>query len=254
MQDISGLILTFNEERNILRCLSRLGWLSEVLVIDSGSTDNTLSIVKSFNNTRVEYRKFDNFANQCNYGLSLLSSEWVLSLDADYIVPTKTTQELLSRLRLDNSRFDAYSFRFYYCINGKPIRSALLPQRTSLYRRNVASYVQIGHGHRVEIAGKSCMLKNRLLHDDRKDFDIWLENQRIYQKKEAYMLKTTKSSLLPLQDKIRKHTILAPALVFMVTFIIKGGLFEGPEGLIYAYQRLISECILYVYVNSTEQS
>ena len=66
---LSAMIITYNEEANIYRTLHSLRWLSFVLIVDSGSTDQTLSIVSEFANTRVIYRKFDTFANQCNFGL-----------------------------------------------------------------------------------------------------------------------------------------------------------------------------------------
>jgi glycosyltransferase involved in cell wall biosynthesis len=190
---LSVLIITFNEEANIDRALSALWWVPEILVVDSGSTDKTLSIISEYDNARVIYRKFDSFARQCNFGLENLDSEWVLSLDADYIVSSRLSEEISQKvLRPDDEDVSIHGFRipFYYCIHGKPIRSGLLPPRTCLYRRTSAKYMDIGHGHRVIIDGKIVQLRNRIFHDDRKPIGVWLKSQQRYQQTEAYMLKS----------------------------------------------------------------
>src|SRR5882672_9201796 len=83
---LTAVILTWNEEENIARTLSRLGWLGKIIVVDSYSTDKTIELIRTFPNTEVYTRKFDTHATQWNYGLSLCNSEWILSLDADYIL------------------------------------------------------------------------------------------------------------------------------------------------------------------------
>ena len=66
--------------------MPRLRWAQRVLVIDSGSTDDTLALIAQFPNVQVLHRPFDSFAEQCNFGLQHISSEWVLSMDADYVL------------------------------------------------------------------------------------------------------------------------------------------------------------------------
>ena len=80
--DITVMILTFNEAPNIRRTLEKLSWAGDILVIDSGSTDGTLDILREHANVRVLTRVFDTFANQCNYGLEHVQTEWVLSAHA----------------------------------------------------------------------------------------------------------------------------------------------------------------------------
>ena len=84
IETITPLILTYNEAPNLERTLGQLTWAKRIVVIDSYSTDETLQILKSFPQVEIHQREFDSFARQCNYGLQFISSEWVLSLDADY--------------------------------------------------------------------------------------------------------------------------------------------------------------------------
>src|SRR5688500_5120622 len=92
---ITPLILTYNEAPNIARTLDSLRWASEVVVVDSFSTDDTATIAASFPNVRVIQRAFDCHRNQWEFGLKQtgISTEWVLALDADYIVTTDLIKE-----------------------------------------------------------------------------------------------------------------------------------------------------------------
>ncbi|MEY4353087.1 MAG: hypothetical protein RLZZ609_1328 [Cyanobacteriota bacterium] len=252
---LSALVITFNEDVNIFRTLESIHWVPEVLVIDSGSTDRTLEIISSFSNTRVVYRKFDTFAKQCNFGLENLSSEWVLSLDADYILSPRLSSEICSLMmgfaRIPDSIISGYSAQFQYCINGKPIRSGLLPPRTILYRRTLASYFDEGHGHRIFVNGNRSTLQHRILHDDRKPIGIWLMNQKKYLEVEAKNLTEQKDSNLKAQDLLRKHTCLAPFAVFLYCFVLRGGFLDGKEGILYAFQRVIAEAVLYLNLHTS---
>ncbi len=110
--NLTALILTFNEAENIGRVLQNLRRLEKIIVIDSGSTDETTAIIKSFPNTETACRKFDTHAAQWNYGLGLCNSEWILSLDADYILTEDFMQEVADFITgKDYAAFDA-SFEF----------------------------------------------------------------------------------------------------------------------------------------------
>ena len=96
IDNITPLILTFNEAPNIGRTLEQLRWARDIVVVDSFSDDATLEIVSTFPQARVFQREFDSFAGQCNFGLSEteIQTEWVLSLDADYLLTPEMIEEL----------------------------------------------------------------------------------------------------------------------------------------------------------------
>src|SRR2546430_16708663 len=102
LDQITPIILTYNEAPNIGRTLEQLGWARDIVVVDSFSDDETLEIVSSLPQARVFQRKFDSFAGQCNFGLTEtgINSEWVLSLDADYVL----TPELIEEIRSEERR------------------------------------------------------------------------------------------------------------------------------------------------------
>ena len=147
IDQITVLILTYNEEANLRRTLQMVSWAKQILIVDSGSTDATLEIVHGFPQVRVVTRKFDDFANQCNFGLSEITSEWVLSLDADYELSSALVDEIKALVPSEN--VSGYKVGFIYRVYGRPLRATLYPPRTVLYRRTRAQYKNEGHGHRV---------------------------------------------------------------------------------------------------------
>src|ERR1700744_3493809 len=120
---LQAFIITKNEEPNIKRVLDKLQWLEKVLILDSYSTDNTIAILESYPNVEIQYRKFDTFAGQCNYGLSLINSDWVLSLDADYVLTDGFIKETIDFLADTGSNKTAYFTKFEYLIYGKQLLS-----------------------------------------------------------------------------------------------------------------------------------
>jgi glycosyltransferase involved in cell wall biosynthesis len=242
LPEITPLILTFNEAPNIKRTLERLSWAKTIVVIDSFSTDETLDILHSYPQVQVFQRKFDSFATQCNYGLTKVTSEWVLSLDADYVL----TDELIAEIQAFKSEADinCYSARFNYCVFGKPLRGTLLPPRKVLYRREKATYQDDGHAHRVFVTGKSKMLLAHINHDDRKPLSRWLWAQDRYMTIEIKKLLETPVSELSYGDRIRKQKILAPFIILVYCLILKGGILDGWRGWYYAFQRMLAEILL----------
>jgi glycosyltransferase involved in cell wall biosynthesis len=242
---LTALLLTWNEIANIGRTLAALHWLSDILVIDSGSTDGTLEVLAAYPNVRVLYRAFDSFAEQCNFGLDRISSEWVLSLDADYGVPPELSRSMPSLLeRADRDNLAGFSLPFRYCIDGQPLRGSLLPPRTCLYRTLSGRYRNEGHGHRVVIQGEVAPLPIAILHDDRKPLARWLASQQKYLRIEAANLLRTPSHRLSWVDRLRKHTPLSPLAAITFCLLLRGGLLDGRAGLIYALQRTYAELLL----------
>ncbi|NEN94751.1 MAG: glycosyltransferase family 2 protein [Moorea sp. SIO3I7] len=242
LEKITPLILTYNEAPNIQRTLQQLTWAKTIVVIDSYSTDETLEILDSIPQLQVFQRKFDSFAAQCNYGLGKIESEWVLSLDADYVL----TDELISEIQTLQTSPDlnSYSVRFKYCIFGKPLHGTLLPPRKVLYKREKATYQDDGHAHRVIVDGKSAILSAYIHHDDRKPLTRWLWAQDRYMIIEVKKLTQAPKHELSLGDKIRKQKIIAPFIILFYCLILKGGIFDGWHGWYYAFQRMLAETLL----------
>lgn len=239
---ITPLILTYNEETNIARTLEQLTWARRIVVVDSFSTDKTLEILQACPQVEIFQHKFKSFASQCNYGLSKIDSDWVLSLDADYVLSDALIREI-SDLSA-NAQVGGYTVRFKYCVFGKPLRGALLPPRKVLYRPELATYEEDGHAHRVCIKGDVEALQSAIYHDDRKSLSRWLWAQDRYMLIEAPKIHHTAHRELSWGDRIRKQKVLAPFVVFAYCLVLKGGLWDGWQGWYYALQRMFAEILL----------
>lgn len=239
---ITPLIITYNEAPNIGRVLDRLHWARRIVVIDSGSTDDTVGMAKAYPQVEVIEHPFVDFASQCNFGLSQVATAWVLSLDADYVLSEKLIGELGS-LRPDEGTA-GYRTRFRYRIHGHRLRGSLYPPRTVLYRKEAARYLQQGHGHRVSVSGNVRELDGRICHDDRKPLSRWIASQRQYAGQEAEYLLNGDRRSLNRNDRIRLMGWPAPLGVLLYTLFVKGCVLDGWPGWYYALQRMIAESLL----------
>jgi glycosyltransferase involved in cell wall biosynthesis len=245
---ITPLILTYNEAPNIGRTLEGLRWARDIVIVDSFSNDETLQIISRFPQVRVVQRKFYDFASQCNFGLAEcgISTEWVLNLDADYVL----TPELIEELRQIDpvEGLNGLRARFVYCIYGRNLRSGIYPPVTVLFRREKALFRQDGHAHRVVLQGRIDNLQSPILHDDRKSLKRWFQGQQRYTQLEAEKLLTAEKGTLGWTDRTRRFRIAAaPAMLFYCLFI-RGGIFDGWPGFYYAFQRTLAELMLSLYL------
>lgn len=242
LDQITPLVLTWNEEPNLRRCLERLRWSGEVVVIDSGSTDLTPLIAAEFANVRLVSRPFDDHTSQWNFGVDAVATPWVLSLDCDYVLGAGFEEEL-AELPAEPA-FDAFFASFRYLIFGKALRSCLYPPRAVLFRKDRCRYVPDGHTQLLQITGPACHLRTKIDHDDRKPLSRWFSSQDKYAKLEAEKLLSLPASGLTLQDRIRRTVVLGPVLVFFYTLVARRAVLDGWAGWFYAFQRTLAEIML----------
>lgn len=242
LDQITPIIATYNEAPNIERTLSALTWAREVLVIDSFSDDETLNICAKFDNVRVIQNAYTGPTEQSNFGLAQdIQSEWVLSMDADYVVTPELQTEIATLT--PNSDLQGFEISFEYLINGRPLKGSLYPPRTALYRRKSAHYQRDGHTQRVVIDGLVVALQQKMQHDDRKPYLRWLASQRKYAAQEAQKLAGAKWQSLSWPDRLRYWGV-APLAVIPYTLIVKGLALSGYAGLEYTWQRVVAELYL----------
>lgn len=248
LDKITPLILTYNEAPNIARNLSQLAWASDIVLVDSYSTDQTLQLVSEFSNVRVFQRTFDTHQQQWSFGLTEtgIKTAWVLALDADYIV----TDEFINELKMLQPPTEVTGYRasFIYCCQGKQLRSGVYPPVTVLYQRDAAFYEQDGHTQRVRINGEVRNLRAPILHDDRKLLSHWLTSQAKYSELESKKLLTAESANLSLTDRVRRWYVVAPVSMMFYCLLIRGGIFDGWAGIYYAFERTLAELMLSLHL------
>jgi glycosyltransferase involved in cell wall biosynthesis len=242
LEQITPLLITYNEAPNIRRTIEKLLWARRIVVIDSGSTDRTADILQAYPQIEVIQHPFTDFASQCNFGLTHICTPWVLSLDADYVLSDALVEEI-GRLA-ETEAIAGYRVRFAYCVYGRPLRGTLYPPRVVLYRKDRAFYHNEGHGHRVAVSGAVSALANVIYHDDRKPLRRWLESQLRYAAAEAHHLATSPVEKLKRSDRVRRLAWAAPLAVLPYTLFVKGCILDGWPGWFYALQRFAAETMI----------
>jgi glycosyltransferase involved in cell wall biosynthesis len=245
LDQITPVLLTYNEEENIGRTLCRLRWAKDIVVVDSGSTDGTLSILTACPNLRVFKRRFDTHAKQWRYAVeeTQIATDWILRLDADYQVSDALVSELA---RLDpNAPVSAYRIRFDYAIFSQKVLSSLYPDNTILLRRDKFCVSDKGHTEVWHVNGPIATLSERVLHDDWKPTGRWLLGQMRYMQRELEWLRVGDAGLV---RWLRLRPPLMPIVAFIYCLFGKGLIFSGRAGIFYALQRMVAEAILSLMV------
>jgi glycosyltransferase involved in cell wall biosynthesis len=242
LDDITPLVLTRDEAPNIARTLGQLRWAREVVVVDSVSEDDTAAIAKSFPNVRLVERPFDSHAAQWQFGVAQVRTPWVLTLDADYVVPDAAVREIAALTPPPDVA--GYVARFRYAIDGRPLRASLYTPRPVLLRIGAFEIYQDGHTQRTRVHGRTEPLREPFVHDDRKPWERFVERQRRYAREEAEKLRRADPRSLNAAARVRKLRVVAPLAVLVHTLFVKGLIFEGRAGWTYTKERFVAEWLI----------
>ncbi len=162
---LSVFIIAFNEERIIEECLKKLYWVDEIIVVDSGSTDNTVAICEKYN-AKIFYKKFNGYGEQKQFALDQTSNDWVLSLDADEVL----TDSLINEIRLNLEFNQEESFGFY--LKSRMVFLGKIFNYGNESNRNILRLFNKTHGNfspitvheEILVQGKTKILKSHYLH------------------------------------------------------------------------------------------
>lgn len=166
MVELSVVIITLNEEKNISRCIKSIQDIaSEIIVLDSFSVDKTEEICKNLGVTFVQH-KFDGHIEQKNRALQLANNEWVLSIDADEVPDEKLLNNI--KKALENPTADGYYFNRKTNYLGKWIKhSGWYPdQKLRLLKKSKGKWAGTNPHDKIELFPncKSDYIKGDLLH------------------------------------------------------------------------------------------
>jgi glycosyltransferase involved in cell wall biosynthesis len=237
---ITPVILTFNEACNINSTLSSLQWAQRIVVLDSGSTDETEHIARSFKNASWFLRPFDNHRAQWEYAIhqTSIATDYVLALDAD-MRPSFGFQDELSTF-VNSGKFAGAWIPFEYRIFGQSLMGSIYPAQIRLFHKDQVRILQPGHTQVFEIDGELCRFRAQLIHEDLKPINRWLSNQVNYASLEAARIAASQCSF---KDLLRS-TGISPFVVGAWAYFRAGGPFRPAVAKAYACERMIFEAIL----------
>jgi len=257
--NVSVLILTLNEEQNLPRCLESLKWCDDVVVLDSLSIDKTESIVME-NGARFVSRKFDDYANQRNYGLNEIEykHEWILMIDADETVPKELADEIT--MLPDDAPISMYRIRRKDFLMGKWIKhSSGYPTWFGRLVRKGRVRVERAINEEYHADGKISHLNGHFLHYPfNKGFRDWFDKHNRYSTMEAQSLTNSEEKKIRFQDLLQRDPVLRrkaikdlvyrlpgrPFLMFCALYFFRFGFLDGAAGLRFCILRTIYEYMI----------
>ncbi len=221
---ITATVIVKNGQRKLRDVLQALQGFNEVLIFDSGSTDQTLKIAKTFSNVSIYQRPFEGFGPAHNQAAELAKNDWILSIDADEVISEALAEEILN-LKLDPK--NVYSLPFHNYFNGKWIKwCGWYPEKhIRLYNRKSTQFSQAMVHEGVESKGVVVQLKNPVKHYSYETISDFLNKMERYSTLFAKQYEGKKKSS-PLIASY--HGVGA----FLKSFFIKRGFMGGFEGLL----------------------
>ncbi|MGI4756232.1 MAG: glycosyltransferase family 2 protein [Janthinobacterium lividum] len=230
---ISVAMIATNEEKNLPRTLAALsGWVDEIVIVDSGSTDRSPEIARSFGAKHSYNRDFKGHAEQKNIAIAQCTSDWILLLDADEVV----TPELQGEIQTALTNADRNAFwmpRLNIFMTRWMRHGGLYPdEKLRLFRRGIATVDEsIGpHGTPQYKADKG-KLTHHLLHYGYPDFANYLDHMNEYSTGTVVALGRRKAGTS--DAVILLQSFVNPFFGFLKNYLLRAGFLDGAEGLIF---------------------
>jgi len=218
MNRLTGIILTKNNKNTIKSAISSLMFADEVIVIDSGSSDGTLEIIKSFNVKLVE-QEWLGYAKQKQLGVDMAKNSWVFVLDSDEVITDELREEIEATLK--NPSKDGYFVPRKNIYFGKMLNYGLYPDRhIRLFNKEKGGFINRSVHESVKVDGKVGYLKHNMIHYAYESIDECIDKFNEY-------------STLGAKNNLFKR-IFSPYWIFFRFYILKLGFLDGWHGFITA--------------------
>lgn len=226
---ISVIILTKNEEKNIVDCIESLSFCDEIIVIDDYSDDRTVELAKRAKAHTVSRSLNGDFAAQRNFGLAQAKGEWVLFIDADERVDTSLRDEIIQSTNHPISQYNGFYIKRRDFMWGKELRHGETGSIKLLRLARKSKGKWEGRVHEVwKIQGAIGELQHALLHHPHQTITEFLQEINFYTSLRAQEL---------YEKRVKTYwwsVILYPKAKFFVNYFLKRGFLDGLHGFIFA--------------------
>jgi glycosyltransferase involved in cell wall biosynthesis len=252
MQKISAIIITYNEERNVERCLRSVQWVDEIIVVDAFSTDKTVEICRRLN-VKVLQRRWEGLVEQKRFALDSASHSWLLFLNAEEEVPLDLRKEI-EDVVLSQTDIAGYEIPQMSCFLGRWMKygGCYPAYDICLFQKPSSSIHQRPAHGAIEVKGTIGRLKSPLHHYIGNSIAQYLAKLNDTTSLDV-MAKRTETT----QHLVRWYTIIiTPLVVFIRMFFVMKGFYDGFHGLILAaycsFTRFVSCAKTWEYQSATE--
>jgi glycosyltransferase involved in cell wall biosynthesis len=236
---ISVIVITRDESHTIESCLESVRWADEIVVLDSGSRDNTVELCRRFTD-RVFETDWPGYGPQKNRATERATGEWLLSIDADERVTPALADEI--RSVLSETRANGFLIPFHSSYLGKLMNHGDWhgEHHLRLFRRSAGRFSEDAVHEQLLVDGPVEKLVNHVEHHSFEDVEEVLEKVNRYSTVSARLkLSQGESSSL---IKAVSHSVWA----FCRGYLLKGGFLDGREGFLLAFSN--AEGCFYRYV------
>lgn len=242
-ETISACIITYNEEKNIRRCLESVKWCDEIIITDSLSDDRTVDICREYTD-KIYTRPYPGNIDQKNYVASLATKDWTLSLDADERVTPELKEEILKMLERKNQRITGYYFKRRAYLFGKWIKHCgwYPDYKLRLFRRNKGKFEGREPHDELTVEGKTQRLNGSIEHYTYKTFKEYIHKIERYSSTAAMNMKLGN----PLA--VTFALLIKPPLKFFEFYFLRLGFLDGVVGLMICILSAFGNFLKYVYL------
>ncbi|MCP4458993.1 MAG: glycosyltransferase family 2 protein [Cytophagales bacterium] len=247
---ISVVIITYNEERNIGRCLESLGAVAdEVVVVDSFSEDKTKEICEIYKVRFVEH-VFDGHIQQKNYALELAKNDWVLSLDADEALTDELRDSICIAKKTDD--VDAWELKRLTNFCGKWIKHAgwYPDKKIRLWKKSIGQWGGQNPHDRVVLSeeAKIGKLTGDLLH-----YSFYSISEHIQQIQKFSTIAAESAYANGNRANLFANILLGPFYTFFKKYILQAGFMDGYFGFIISVNTAYSKYLKYVKLRELQK-
>ena len=229
MKPLSVVIITKNEEKNILRCLESVKWADQIVLVDSQSTDRTVEIANEYG-AKIISPEWQGYGPAKKAGVDSADHDWVLSLDADEVLSESLIEEIKDLLSKDNLADGYYIPRKTNFIGKWINHCGWYPDYVlRLFDRRQGNFNLAVVHEAVIIEGRTEKLKHDMLHYSYPDLEEYFNKFNRYT--------TIGAEQLHRQGKKAGffHVAIKPPIAFIKHFIIKAGFLDGLEGFLVSF-------------------
>jgi len=237
---LSVIIITKNEQDNILDCLESVKWADEIIVVDSGSTDKTEEICRKYTD-KFYVKDWPGFGIQKQRALELASHKWVLSVDADERVTSELRDEIINKIT-QNSNISGYLIPRLSNYLGKDIRhSGWYPDYIlRLVKKQEAYFTKDIVHEKMVVDGSIGKLSNHFLHYPYKDISHHLQKINTYSSLSA-------KKMFDNGKRVGWSMVVFKAIFgFVRAYIFKRGFLDGWPGLVVSISTGLSAYLKYL--------
>lgn len=226
---LSVIVITYNEEDNIARCLESVKWADEIVVVDDFSEDKTVEICHRYTD-KIFQRTWNGYGEQKNFAIEKCQGDWVLSIDADEAVTPQLKEEILKVTNRDPARRENgfyIPFRLYFL--GKFLRfgGCRREEHLRLFRRDRGKFnINVIH-EKLLVKGDIGQLAFPINHYSYDSLKEYFSKLNHYTSLAAFSLKGN-------GKKFRFWHLALPLLVFVKKYFLQLGFFDGWAGLVWA--------------------